>query len=890
MGSCIGSGQKSVVLNSNINLPINSNRSHNKNNINCGDSNIKYKNLNNSNLRENNNDYNSKNIKNNNNYNNIGNDNNNNEDNKNNNNNNNKDKDNKNDNNNEDNKNDNNNNKDEDNNNDNNNINKIENEEKQIQNKDSKTKIEEKKEKENKEIESKIDENNQNIQIENTYQSTDDINSLRLCSPKIDSDLRNSTNKNKLADDETISLGINIGALNTIFSLFFKKDNKYISHVLLMNNSSRIIPSIICYTKDHRLFGENSITSLKQNLNTSYNNLSRLIGYDNKIEIYKDEILYGFEGIKKLNSKSSYYQNSEEKEEEIKSENIISDFLSLIKKYYIVTENNTYTSTFISVPDFYTSYQKECIRMICQSLNFYNVNIFNESSALTMYYGYTKYRDNFVKGKNKVDSTIMKYILFIDSGHSKTSFILSKFNYNIFKVIYVLTLPFIGGRNFDEKIIEYSIEEFIKKKNINSFELTPKMKYRLLEVVRKTRIQLTVNTDSNILVDVFYQNEDLELVLKREIFENLIKDYVKEIDIYLKKMIDYTKNNKIEIDSVEIAGELMRTPILQKVIEDNKLKISKSLLIDEASSVGAGILGNYILGKLPIANFKKFYNYNFYIIDYEIIQNKISLEKKKLLNIGIIVFNEVKIKINKNYIKEDFPIFIKLSYNDSNENNNVKLCTNNLLLVEYEINLFKIVNDLRNKIKKECEIYFQLQIDNAQKLTNGIIIFNEEKYNENIKIINDNGLYKFEKDKKLLSKQIILNHIRHKSFDSIYYNFINKKNEVSKYLYLVKTRIEKISKLKDHLNKIKDLDKKIHKIKDINNKKDLEEINKEVKEIDKITINKLEEIIDNLLESLNQNNEKDKQKIETLNNMKETLKNHPEDLDYNEFNMMLNCC
>ena len=53
------------------------------------------------------------------------------------------------------------------------------------------------------------------------------------------------------------------------------------------------------------------------------------------------------------------------------------------------------------------------------------------------------------------------------------------------------------------------------------------------------------------------------------------------------------------------------------------------------------------------------------------------------------------------------------------------------------------------------------------------------------------------------------------------------------------------------MNKIKDLDKKIHKIKDINNKKDLEEINKEVKEIDKITINKLEEIIDNLLESLN---------------------------------------
>jgi len=126
------------------------------------------------------------------------------------------------------------------------------------------------------------------------------------------------TNKN-INKDEIISLGINIGALNTIFSQFLRKDNKYISNVLLMNNSSRIIPSIICYTKDHRLFGENSITSLKQYLNTSYNNLSRLIGYNENIKLYKDEKLYGFEGIKKLNLKSSYYQNSEEEKEEIKS-------------------------------------------------------------------------------------------------------------------------------------------------------------------------------------------------------------------------------------------------------------------------------------------------------------------------------------------------------------------------------------------------------------------------------------------------------------------------------------------------------------------------------------------------------------------------------------------
>ena len=70
----------------------------------------------------------------------------------------------------------------------------------------------------------------------------------------------------KIQEDNR-SLGINIGASKTVYSIFSKINDKYVSNVLLMNNTSRIIPSIICYTKDHRLFGDNSISSLKQNLN-----------------------------------------------------------------------------------------------------------------------------------------------------------------------------------------------------------------------------------------------------------------------------------------------------------------------------------------------------------------------------------------------------------------------------------------------------------------------------------------------------------------------------------------------------------------------------------------------------------------------------------------------
>ena len=130
-----------------------------------------------------------------------------------------------------------------------------------------------------------------------------------------------------------ISLGINIGASKTVYSIFSKINDKYISNVLLMNNSSRIIPSIICYTKDHRLFGDNSISSLKQNLNTSYNNLSRLIGYNKNDNIFKEEIKFMFGEEELENIKFNYY-NDKGDLKNINSDFIIADFLSLINEYY----------------------------------------------------------------------------------------------------------------------------------------------------------------------------------------------------------------------------------------------------------------------------------------------------------------------------------------------------------------------------------------------------------------------------------------------------------------------------------------------------------------------------------------------------------------------------
>ena len=100
-------------------------------------------------------------------------------------------------------------------------------------------------------------------------------------------------------------------------------------------------------------------------------------------------------------------------------------------------------------------------------------HLVNESSAITLYFGYKKYKEYFLRKNSDnpnsalIDQGITKYILFVDAGHSKTSLIFSQLNYNLFKVLDTLCIPFLGGRDFDDAIYKYCCEKFKNGNNID---------------------------------------------------------------------------------------------------------------------------------------------------------------------------------------------------------------------------------------------------------------------------------------------------------------------------------------------------------------------------------------------------------------------------------------
>ena len=121
------------------------------------------------------------------------------------------------------------------------------------------------------------------------------------------------------------TFGINIGALKTVYSKCFKPDNKFQTKVLLSDDSSRVFPSIICYSKDHRLIGETAKSLYKKYFNSSYTDLIRLLNlYDENFKFHEIKFMnFGSFNGEKLNGFN---------EEDLFPSEIIADYLSIINK------------------------------------------------------------------------------------------------------------------------------------------------------------------------------------------------------------------------------------------------------------------------------------------------------------------------------------------------------------------------------------------------------------------------------------------------------------------------------------------------------------------------------------------------------------------------------
>ena len=642
-------------------------------------------------------------------------------------------------------------------------------------------------------------------------------------------------------------IGINIGSLNSSVSLgkVIPSQLLFKTELLLSDTSLRTCPSIIAYTSTHRLIGDQASLIIKKNIKSSFQNINRLIGFDLNIPFYQTEYnKYCYIGGK---------YNSEQKKFSIMDdmfypEEIALSYLKVLYNSYILEKNIQVEYLVFSVPDYFTCVHKQIFKNLIESINLKkDYSMVNESSAITLYFGYKNHKEYFINKKEKdnkiyaeIDPNITKYVLFIDAGHSKTNFIFSKLKYNLFHVLHSVTIPFLGGRDFDNKIYEYCANNFMNNYCID-IKNDNKVKIRLLNPIMKARKTLTVNKDVHINVDSLKDDNDLSLLLTREEFEKLINEELILFKNELTKFINYNTKNFPDsmITNIEMAGELMRTPCLQNIVKEvTGLSLSKTILTDECISIGCSLYGALLKGSFPIKDFIGIYHSNTYTI-YISINNE---EKKKFIgNNEYLPFYKYYFFDEKYFDSPNSKIIISFYY-DKNEIEQYLISESGLLL-SYEFDCNEIMK-LNGGIKNIKITFLVSNIGNIHLHNLESNIFEDDymkiENNNNICKIIKRELYPNEEETKKLIEEYKSKEKLLFEKDNFFKTYLKLKNNFLNKLYNVKNKINE-NGLGNKLHE----NKKISEILDeIENK--LNDSNNELLNIDALN-NYLDNIVNNLI-------------------------------------------
>jgi hypothetical protein len=525
--------------------------------------------------------------------------------------------------------------------------------------------------------------------------------------------------------------------------------------------------------------------------------LNRLIGMKPDCEYSKREFDYfvGDHYLKITDDDFFYQVPLKEENLFLNSESFLTAFINKLKNDLVTSlHKKQYISFTLAVQDFMTLGQREALSRALKSCEIDNFYLINESSAITLYYGYNRYKDLFLeKGVNAINPNSSKYILFIDMGHSKTTFFISEFRPQFFRVACCESDPFLGGREMDKLIFTHLCGLFYNQNKID-ISTNKKSAFRLMEQITKARKVLTGNQETVISIDCLYEDYDFSYVLKRNEFEILIKPLLDKFASSIEKFFKSSLNviDKT-VSAIEMAGECMRIPIIAQIVKEITGKeLQRSIIIDESVSKGCSLYTALVNEVLPLQSFNGIYHYNNYSIVYNLegdsnstflVHKSEPLPISKYISVSLTKYDQI-IRLGFYYLKHEIE-YISNSFIAISE-----LCINVPELLK--INKLSIIPD--NKF------FLEILIDNSGKPSLQVLkLSNEKVLNLDINVLCLNPNIKYE---HLIPRPLIINRVEefyiveklkkieydHYQQDELIKNIHQKKNLIESNVYKLKSK------------------------------------------------------------------------------------------------------
>ncbi len=246
----------------------------------------------------------------------------------------------------------------------------------------------------------------------------------------------------------------------------------------------------------------------------------------------------------------------------------------------------TVTDAVITVPAYFDDSQRQATKQAGEIAGLNVQRIVNEPTAAALAYGLDK-------GKNE---TVVVY----DLGGGTFDVSILELGDGVFEVKSTNGDTFLGGDDFDHKIIDYIVSEF-KKENGVDLGQDKQAIQRIKDAAEKAKIELSSATETEINQPFITQRDGQPLHLTMKItrakLEELVDDLIQKTIEPCKKALSDAKIEKSAIGEIILVGGMTRMPKVQQVVKEFFGKEpNKSVNPDEAVALGAAIQGGVISG------------------------------------------------------------------------------------------------------------------------------------------------------------------------------------------------------------------------------------------------------------------------------------------------------
>ncbi|TIT54164.1 MAG: molecular chaperone DnaK, partial [Mesorhizobium sp.] len=375
-------------------------------------------------------------------------------------------------------------------------------------------------------------------------------------------------------------IGIDLGTTNSCIAIMDGKESKVIENA----EGARTTPSIVAINSDgERLVGQPAKRQAVTNPENTIFAVKRLIGrrYDDPVTD-KDKKLVPYKIVKGDNG-DAWVEAGGKKQSPSQISAMILQKMKETAEAYL---GEKVEKAVITVPAYFNDAQRQATKDAGKIAGLEVLRIINEPTAAALAYGLDK----------KEGKTIAVY----DLGGGTFDISVLEIGDGVFEVKSTNGDTFLGGEDFDMRLVEYLAAEFKKEQGIDLRNDKLALQ-RLKEAAEKAKIELSSTTQTEINLPFITADatgpKHLTLKLTRAKFESLVEDLVQRTIEPCKAALKDASLKAGEIDEVVLVGGMTRMPKIQEIVKQFFGKEPhKGVNPDEVVALGAAIQAGVLQG------------------------------------------------------------------------------------------------------------------------------------------------------------------------------------------------------------------------------------------------------------------------------------------------------